>query len=169
MLRKRGEHSTGNVQGLYAEETSPEDGSYDASVEEILHLVTQKGYSRLSHELDDFKGTTGNVLSDAMDAARGGRFPGGFPVEHYPAGAWYSYNDVTCTYGCQKTEYLCVRPQQTHCKPLTSPTSLPSLTSLTLHVSHIFHISRRFTSRSRFLPQVLAAHILSRGPGRWPG
>ena len=20
--------------------------------------------------------------------------------------AWYSYNDVTCTYGCQKTEYF---------------------------------------------------------------
>eukprot|EP01046_Picozoa_sp_COSAG06_P107501 COSAG06_NODE_53842_length_297_cov_4.924242_1_plen_26_part_10 len=26
------------MQGLYAEETFPEDGSYDASVEEILHL-----------------------------------------------------------------------------------------------------------------------------------
>jgi hypothetical protein len=109
-------------------------------VEEILHLVTQKGYSRLFHELDDFKGTTGNVLSDAMDAARGGRFPGGFPVEHYPEGAWYSYNDVTCTYGCQKTEYLCVSPQQTR---FTSPTSHVSHASRLPHLPHLtsFHVS----------------------------
>lgn len=101
-----GRTSLGNVQGLYASETDPEDGSFDASIEEILHLVTQKGFSRVFAELDDSKATTGNVLSDAMDAARGGRFPGGFPVEHYPGEAWYSYDDVTCTYGCQKTEYL---------------------------------------------------------------
>jgi hypothetical protein len=31
---------------------------------------------------------------------------GGMPVEAYPTGAWYSYNDVTCTYGCQKTEFI---------------------------------------------------------------
>ena len=105
-----------------------------------MHLVTQKGYSRLFHELDDFKGTTGNVLSDAMDAARGGRFPGGFPVEHYPEGAWYSYNDVTCTYGCQKTEYLCVSPQQTR---FTSPTSHVSHASRLPHLPHLtsFHVS----------------------------
>jgi len=31
-----------NTQGLYAEETAPEDGSFDACLEEVLHLVTQK-------------------------------------------------------------------------------------------------------------------------------
>ena len=95
-----------NTQGLYAEETAPEDGSFDACLEEVLHLVTQKGYGRVFADLDDSKFVTDNRLSDAMDAARGGRFPGGMPVDQYPKECWYSYDGATCTYGCQKTEYL---------------------------------------------------------------
>lgn len=52
-----------------ATETDPADGSYDAAIEEILHLVTQKGYGRVFPELDDSKFVTGNVLSDAMDVS----------------------------------------------------------------------------------------------------
>ena len=39
-----------------------------------------------------------------MDLARGGQFddiPSG-----YPNNAWYTYDDRTCDYGCQVTEYL---------------------------------------------------------------
>ena len=106
--------SLGNVQGVYATETNPADGSYDAAIDEILHLVTQKGYGRVFPELDDSKLVTGNVLSDAMDAARGGRFPGGMPLDAYPAAAWYSYNDVTCTSAARR-QSIC-----TGCSPPTS-------------------------------------------------
>ena len=99
-----------NSQGLGADETVPGGiaaaGRYDAAVEEILHLVSQKGYGRVFPDLDDSKFVLDNRLSAAMDAARGGHFPGGFPRSEYPASCWYSYDDVTCTYGCQKTEYL---------------------------------------------------------------
>ena len=39
-----------------------------------------------------------------MDKARGG-YNAGIP-NPYPAGAWYTYNDATCTYNCQVTEYF---------------------------------------------------------------
>ena len=39
-----------------------------------------------------------------MDIARGGFFTD-IPSS-YPEGAWYSYNDKTCDYACQVTEYF---------------------------------------------------------------
>jgi len=39
-----------------------------------------------------------------MDIARGGEFTS-IPST-YPSGAWYSYDDETCTYDCQVTEYF---------------------------------------------------------------
>jgi len=39
-----------------------------------------------------------------MDIARGGYFDG--PANPYPEGAWYTYDDETCDYGCMLTEYI---------------------------------------------------------------
>ena len=39
-----------------------------------------------------------------MDLARGGRFTS-IP-NPYPAGAWYTYDDATCTYDCMAAEYI---------------------------------------------------------------
>ena len=47
---------------------------------------------------------TGSLIADAMDVARGGQFIT-VPAS-YPAGAWYTYDDTTCAYDCQITEYF---------------------------------------------------------------
>ncbi len=96
-----------HVQGLFDEETIPsfnKDGSnarFDASLEEVLHLITHEGYSEVYPDLAEKKGSK---LANAMDKARGGYFES--PPSNYPAGAWYSYDDDTCEYDCMITEYF---------------------------------------------------------------
>jgi hypothetical protein len=93
------------VQDLYGEETHPggaEDGVFDASLEEVLHLITHVGYAHAYPEV--FGERPGTRVADAMDKARGGRFVD--VPDAYPDGAWYSYDDETCNYGCQVTEYM---------------------------------------------------------------
>lgn len=93
------------LQGLYGEETIPggiESGKGDASLEEVLHLVTQAGYaSAYPQALGERPGTE---LALAMDKARGGHFRR-VPAR-YPRGAWYTYDDRSCDYRCQVTEYI---------------------------------------------------------------
>jgi hypothetical protein len=43
-------------------------------------------------------------LANYMDKARGGYYEK-IPT-NYPNNAWYTYNDETCDYWCQVTEYL---------------------------------------------------------------
>ena len=43
-------------------------------------------------------------MTNAMDTARGG-FANSIP-DSYPSGAWYTYNDETCNYICQASEYF---------------------------------------------------------------
>ena len=93
------------LQDLYGEETHPNGaarGIFDASYEEVLHLVTHAGYASAYPEV--FGERPGTKLGDAMDKARGGRFLE-IPAS-YPEQAWYSYYDETCDYGCQATEYI---------------------------------------------------------------
>ena len=95
-------------QDLYGEETIPDGpphkrkrGRFDASLEEVLHLVSH-GYEEVYPKVFRFR--VGSKLADAMDLARGGRFrrtPG-----KYPESAWYHYDDRTCDYGCQCAEYF---------------------------------------------------------------
>jgi len=92
-------------QGLWDEETIPngrEQGRFDASLEEILHMVTDHGWEGAYPQV--FGGWPGSEVAQAMDLARGGQFqevPG-----EYPEGAWYSYDDETCEYNCQVAEYI---------------------------------------------------------------
>ena len=92
------------VQDLYDDETFPEGASnlkFDASLEEVLHLVTFTGYFKsYPNEL----GPQNSSLTDAMDKARGGKFETVPPS--YPETAWYTYDDETCNYNCMVVEYF---------------------------------------------------------------
>ncbi|MEX0299683.1 MAG: calcium-binding protein [Kordiimonas sp.] len=76
-------------------------GKFDASLEEVLHLVTHAGYQLVYPEV--FGEKAGSAIANAMDTARGGHFQ--TPPAQYPAGAWYTYDDQTADYGTMITEY----------------------------------------------------------------
>ena len=97
------------LQGLFATETLPKGGphnpnslEFDASIEEILHIITSIGYAEVYPEV--FGERKGSELAKAMDTARGGYFR--TVPQRYPSEAWYSYDDRTCNYSCQVTEYV---------------------------------------------------------------
>ena len=93
-----------SLQPLYGEETVPNGaarGEFDASLEEILHLITNTGYA---HAYPDIFGEErGSAIASAMDEARGGYFKN--VPNSYPEGAWYTYDDETCDYACMISEY----------------------------------------------------------------
>jgi len=92
-------------QGLYDEETEIDArarGVFDIALEEIWHMVSDNGYGVAYPDV--FGTEPGTALTDAMDIARGGRFDG--PPDEYPEGAWYTYDDETCDYGCMASEYI---------------------------------------------------------------
>lgn len=95
-------------QDLGNDETHPsfvmngKTGSFDATLEEVLHIITHVGYAGVYPEI--FGEEIGTEISDAMDIARGGQFTS-IP-NPYPAGAWYTYDDETCEYNCMVTEYI---------------------------------------------------------------
>ena len=96
-----------NSQLLFDDETIPSFNSntpnrrFDASLEEVLHLITHEGYSYVYPDLKEVKGSS---IAKAMDEARGGYFQ--TPPSQYPSNAWYSYDDITCTYDCMIVEYF---------------------------------------------------------------
>ena len=66
----------------------------DASLEEILHLITQYGYAKVyPNKLGENKNSD---IAKAMDKARGGYFKN--VPNSYPSSAWYTYDDKTCNY-----------------------------------------------------------------------
>ena len=92
-------------QDLSADETVPgrgENDPFDASLEEVLHLISHVGLVNAYPEA--FAEAPGSRVAMAMDTARGGHFPGVLP--NYPEGALYTYYDETCIYQCQVTEYF---------------------------------------------------------------
>jgi len=108
MRKTEGERTTGprpRGQGLYDEEIIPNaraQGRFDASLEEILHMVSDVGWAGAYPEV--FGRVPGTEISNALDKARGGRF---IEVpEHYPEDAWFTYDDKTCDYDCQNSEYI---------------------------------------------------------------
>ena len=92
------------LQPCYGEEIVPNGaarGEFDATLEEIFHLISNTGYAYAYPEA--FGERRGTAIADAMDEARGGYFeniPG-----TYPAGAWFTYDDKTCEYDCMISEY----------------------------------------------------------------
>ena len=91
---------------LFAEEVDPDRpmvwGS-DATIEEIMHTINHVGHVYVYPDAFGLQPSS-SLLSDAMDAARGGQF-----IEHpgdYPEDAWYHYDDTTCDYGCMAIEYI---------------------------------------------------------------
>jgi len=88
-------------QDLYAEETAPESG-FDASLEEVLHLIQTAGYAQVWPDSLGFDPPT--ELTESMDLARGGHYES--VPSAYPESAWYHYDDWTCDYECMAVEYF---------------------------------------------------------------
>lgn len=92
----------GNDETLVEWHSNGQVGQFDASLEEVLHIITHAGYAVAYPEI--FGEEDGSDLCEAMDIARGGQF---FNVPNeYPDNAWYHYDDQTCDYGCMATEYI---------------------------------------------------------------
>ena len=93
------------TQNLFADEIF-ENGSQgenrDATLEEVLHLVTDKGWDEAFPAVWGEK--QGSSIANAMDTARGGYFE--IIPAAYPANAWYTYDDPTSDYPTQVTEYV---------------------------------------------------------------
>jgi len=89
-------------QGQFATETLPGGGRFDATLEEVLHLITHEGYANVYPKI--FGERPGTELAKCLDRARGGHFRR--VPRRYPKEAWFTYDDRSCDYGCQCTEYL---------------------------------------------------------------
>ena len=76
-------------------------GRFDAALEEVLHIITHAGYSKVYPDV--FGENAGSLIATAMDSARGDQFTS-IPAS-YPDSAWYTYRDMSCGYSCQITEY----------------------------------------------------------------
>lgn len=74
---------------------------WDPTVEEALHLITQFGYAALYPSV--FGEMKGSEIADLMDQARGGYFRR--VPNRYPKGAYFTYDDRSCDYRCQVTEF----------------------------------------------------------------
>jgi len=92
------------LQDLFASEIqlNPSKQAFDATLEEVLHLVTHAGYAQAWPQT--FAELAGSDLTRAMDVARGGHFED-IP-SNYPSQAWYRYDDDSCDYACMATEYF---------------------------------------------------------------
>ena len=77
-------------------------GEFDATLEEVLHLISFAG---LAYTYPDVFGEhPGTAVAEAMDIARGAYFTD--VPRQYPDGAWYTYDDETCEYNCMVSEYF---------------------------------------------------------------
>ena len=93
------------ILGLHAEDTHPQGASrgvFDTAYEEILHLITSAGYANAYPDI--FGEKRGTAIALAMDQARGGYFRRA--PRKYPDRAWFTYDERSCDYGCQITEYI---------------------------------------------------------------
>ncbi|MDH5606707.1 MAG: hypothetical protein OEY93_07450 [Anaerolineae bacterium] len=93
------------MQDLAGDEVIPggsKNGEFDASIEEVLHLISSAGWEQAYPKV--FGARPGTLLGDRMDIARGGQFMR--VPDRYPKNAWYTYYDETCEYECQVSEYF---------------------------------------------------------------
>ena len=91
---------------------------FDATYEEVLHLITTVGYSQIEPAVfaENANSTLANAMNIARDDLNGdlndanhcqtnadGEEECNWPA--YSVDAWYSYEDPTCTYACMVSEY----------------------------------------------------------------
>ena len=109
--KKRYRHFERNInfQHLYLDEIVPSyifDSSvskFDATLEEVLHLVTDAGYSRKFPKKFDMRRGNSKLRRETKKA-RGNVTGRG--RNNYPAGAWFKYIDKTCDGSCMMSEYI---------------------------------------------------------------
>ena len=75
--------------------------TWDPTIEEALHLITHMGYAQAYPNV--FGQNKHSEIAKLMDEARGGYFEKA--QQRYPSGAYYTYEDDSCTYACQITEF----------------------------------------------------------------
>lgn len=89
-------------QDLSADEmVLPGETGFDASLEEVLHLITSVGYASAYPSVWSHEGDTN--LTQLTDNARGGTYE--TPPSQYSDEAWFHYDDETCDRGCNAVEY----------------------------------------------------------------
>ena len=76
----------------------------DEAFEEIWHGITDWGYGPAFPEVFNRSYDSNSLVTQAMDAARGGKFLE-IP-DSYSADAWYMNPTTSCEYDCQVSEYL---------------------------------------------------------------
>ena len=67
-----------------------------------MHLISHNGFAYAYPET--FGEFSGSTIATYMDVARGGFFE--TVPDSYPGDAWYHYDDTSCEYACQITEYF---------------------------------------------------------------
>ena len=82
--------------------TSDNSNRFDASLEEVFHLISDNGYSEVYPK--QFGKKKDSVIGGLMNNARGGYFQK--VPNKYPEEAYYTYDDKSCDYDCQITEYF---------------------------------------------------------------
>ena len=81
---------------------SDNSNKFDASLEEVFHLISDYGYSEVYPK--QFGKEKDSVIGGLMNNARGGYFQK--VPNKYPKEAYYTYDDKSCDYDCQITEYF---------------------------------------------------------------
>ena len=95
------ESKYGTFLAVFTNEMNLSGSGWDPTIEEGLHLITHMGYA---HAYPDIFGQNKDShIAKLMDIARGGYFEKA--KRRYPHGAYYTYDDRSCTYSCQVTEF----------------------------------------------------------------
>ncbi len=91
----------GTFLSVFTKEMNLNSTNWDPTIEEVLHLITHMGYAQAYPNI--FGQTKNSRIAKLMDEARGGYFERA--QLRYPSDAYYTYDDITCTYSCQITEF----------------------------------------------------------------
>lgn len=91
----------GTFLAVFTKEMNLNSKGWDPTIEEALHLITHMGYAQAYPHI--FGQNKHSEIAKLMDEARGGYFEKA--QRRYPSTAYYTYDDDSCTYACQITEF----------------------------------------------------------------
>ena len=91
----------GTFLAVFTKEMNLNSKGWDPTIEEALHLITHMGYAQAYPNI--FGRNKHSEIAKLMDEARGGYFEKS--QRRYPSTAYYTYDDDSCTYACQITEF----------------------------------------------------------------